>query len=64
MSSRSRVFIFAVLLFALPTCSALQPEVHHPLDALTPEEYWKVYHVLSDAGKLAEKTQFSRHPAS
>ncbi|MGD1081860.1 MAG: hypothetical protein ABR881_26375 [Candidatus Sulfotelmatobacter sp.] len=59
MSSRSRVFIFAVLLFALPTCSALQPEVHHPLDALTPEEYWKVYHVLSDAGKLAEKTQFS-----
>ena len=59
MSSRSRVFIFAVLLFALPTCRALQPEVHHPLDSLTPEEYWRVYHVLSDAGKLAEKTEFS-----
>jgi primary-amine oxidase len=59
VSFRSRVFTFAVLLFALPTCIALQPEVHHPLDSLTPEEYWKVYHVLSDAGKLAEKTQFS-----
>jgi len=59
VSSRSRVFIFAVLLFALPTCRALQPEVHHPLDSLTPEEYWRVYHVLSDAGKLAEKTEFS-----
>jgi len=59
VSSRSRVFVFAVLLFALPTCIALQPEVHHPLDSLTPDEYWKVYHVLSDAGKLAEKTQFS-----
>lgn len=58
-SSHARVYMFAVLLFALPTCSALQPELHHPLDALTPEEYWKVYHVLSDAGKLAEKTQFS-----
>lgn len=59
MISRSGVFVFAVLLFALPTCIALQPEVHHPLDALTPEEYWKVYRVLSDAGKLAEKTEFS-----
>ena len=61
VSSRSRVCIFAVLffVFALPTCIALQPEVHHPLDSLTPEEYWKVYRVLSDAGKLAEKTQFS-----
>jgi len=59
MSSRSGVFFFAVLLCALQTCFALQPEVRHPLDALTPEEYWKVYHVLSDAGKLAEKTEFS-----
>src|SRR5579863_2769744 len=60
VSSRSRVFVFAVLLFfALPTCVALQPEVHHPLDALTPDEYWKVYNALNAAGKLAEKTQFS-----
>jgi primary-amine oxidase len=59
VSSRSTVFIFAVFLFALPTCHALQPEVHHPLDALTPQEYWRVYHVLSDAGKLGEKTEFS-----
>jgi primary-amine oxidase len=31
--------------------------VHHPLDGLTPDEYWKVYNVLSAAGKLAETTQ-------
>jgi len=59
VSCRSRVFVFVVLLFSIPNCVALQPEVHHPLDALTPEEYWKVSHILSAAGKLAEKTQFS-----
>jgi len=47
------------LLLSLSTSFALQPSVHHPLDALTPEEYWKVYTVLSDAGKLGEKTIFS-----
>jgi len=57
--SRSRFLAFVVLLLSLSTSFALQPAVHHPLDALTPEEYWKVYNVLSDAGKLAEKTIFS-----
>jgi primary-amine oxidase len=33
--------------------------VHHPLDGLTPEEYFKVYNVLSAAGKLSEKTIFT-----
>jgi primary-amine oxidase len=46
---------------------ALPPAVHHPLDALTPEEYWKVYNTLRDAGKIDEKTVFSsvllREPA-
>ncbi|HUH63937.1 MAG TPA: hypothetical protein VLZ50_13115 [Terracidiphilus sp.] len=37
----------------------LQPAVHHPLDALTPDEYWKVYTVLRDAGHVEEKTVFS-----
>jgi len=59
MSMRSKVLALVVLLFTLQTCFALQPEVHHPLDALTPQEYWKAYNVLKDAGKLAEKTQFS-----
>ncbi|HEY9126735.1 MAG TPA: hypothetical protein VIM62_06390 [Acidobacteriaceae bacterium] len=38
---------------------ALQPAVHHPLDALTPEEYQKIYNILQAAGKLEEKTIFT-----
>ncbi len=38
---------------------ALQPTVSHPLDALTPEEYWKLYKILLDGGKLGEKTIFT-----
>jgi len=60
MPSRTRALVFAFLVFAFQTCCALQPVVQHPLDGLTPDEYWKVYHVLSDAGKLAEKTQSGR----
>jgi primary-amine oxidase len=44
--------------FLLPSL-ALPPAVHHPLDALTPDEYWTVYHVLEKAGKLSEKTIFT-----
>jgi primary-amine oxidase len=33
--------------------------LHHPLDALTPAEYWAIYNVLRDAGKLGEKTVFT-----
>jgi primary-amine oxidase len=59
MSFRSTVLACALLLVSLPACFALQPEVHHPLDALTPAEYWKAYNVLRDAGKLAPKTAFA-----
>ncbi len=59
MFSRIRLSIFALFLLVLAPCFALPPAVHHPLDALTPEEYWTVYNVLNDAGKLAEKTIFS-----
>lgn len=55
---RSRLVLVFLILFLTP-CFALQPSVHHPLDALTPEEYWKAYNVLRDAGKLEEKTLFS-----
>jgi primary-amine oxidase len=56
---RSRFFAVVFLLLSLSPLFALQPAVHHPLDALTPEEYWKVYNALSGAGKLGEKTVFS-----
>ena len=32
---------------------------HHPLDALTTEEYWTVHDVLEQSGHLTEKTLFS-----
>ena len=48
----------AVALFAVPAIAS-SPSVHHPLDPLTPEEYWTVYNALRDAGKLAEKTIFA-----
>jgi primary-amine oxidase len=46
------------LLFSLPAI-ALAPAVHHPLDALTPAEYWVVYKAVRDAGHTEEKTLFS-----
>lgn len=59
MVYRSRIlaFVFCSLLF-IPVF-ALPPSLHHPLDALTPAEYWTVYNVLRDAGKLGEKTIFT-----
>ena len=59
MVFRSRHFALALLALCLSTAFALQPSVHHPLDALTPEEYSKVYNVLQSAGKLEEKTIFA-----
>ena len=58
MVFRSRLLVLALILCLTPLF-ALQPTVHHPLDALTPEEYWKAYNVLNAAGKLGEKTLFS-----
>jgi primary-amine oxidase len=57
--SRCKVFLFSILFLSLTPSFALPPSVHHPLDALTPQEYWTVYNVLQGAGKLAEKTVFS-----
>jgi primary-amine oxidase len=56
---RGRLLVFALLLTLITPCFALRPTVNHPLDALTPEEYWKVYNTLLDAGKLGEKTIFA-----
>jgi primary-amine oxidase len=38
---------------------ALSPAVHHPLDGLTPDEYWTIYNTLRDEGKLTETTVFA-----
>ena len=48
----------ATLVFSLPA-GALAPAVYHPLDALTPAEYWVVYKAVRDAGHTEEKTIFS-----
>lgn len=58
MVSRCRAAVLVYLALLLPAF-ALPPSVHHPLDALTPAEYWTVYNVLRDAGKLGEKTIFT-----
>src|SRR6201985_1745745 len=58
-------------LIALPTLSAPvwgQTAVpHHPLDALTTQEYWTIHDVLEQSGHLTDKTLFSsvllREPA-
>lgn len=59
MVFRRRLFVAVLFSLVLAPAFALPPVVHHPLDALTPEEYWKVYNVLRDAGKLEEKTIFA-----
>jgi primary-amine oxidase len=51
-------FLAAAVLLSLPA-AALAPTVHHPLDALTPAEYWVVYKAIKDAGHTEEKTIFS-----
>ena len=52
-------FICLGSLFTALPGAALPPAVHHPLDALTPAEYWVVYKTLHDAGHTEEKTIFS-----
>src|SRR5215472_335722 len=52
------VFPVALFLLSLARAVALEPQVHHPLDGLNPEEYWKIYDVLRDAGKVNENTEF------
>lgn len=35
------------------------PTVNHPLDALTPQEYWTIYQTLRSEGHVHEKTLFA-----
>ena len=59
MGFRCRFLSLFFLFLPLTNSFALQPSVHHPLDALTPEEYWTIYNTLESAGKLEEKTVFA-----
>lgn len=61
MPFRRRVFATAAIAIAMLVVPsfAVSPAVHHPLDPLTPDEYWVVYNTLRDAGKLEEKTIFA-----
>lgn len=44
----------------LSACAlALPPTVDHPLDALTPQEYWTIYQTMQSAGHVHEKTLFA-----
>jgi primary-amine oxidase len=57
--TRFTTFAFlTTLLFSLPA-AAIAPTVYHPLDALTPAEYWVVYKALQTTGHTEEKTIFS-----
>ena len=59
MIYRNKVVSLFLFFFLLSPAFAAQPVVHHPLDALTPEEYSKIYNILQAAGKLEEKTIFT-----
>ena len=59
MSFRLRIFAAAIFLLFAVRSFGMQPAVHHPLDALTPDEYWKVYTLLRGAGHVEEKAVFS-----
>src|SRR6185295_17990936 len=42
----------------LPSPSSAQA-VRHPLDALTPQEYWTAFDVLRDSGQVDDKTRYA-----
>jgi primary-amine oxidase len=56
MRSLSRPAFF-LLSFFVPLVSSAQNELpHHPLDALSTQEYWITYDVIRDSGKLQPDT--------
>ena len=59
MSFRRSLAAFALSTVFVGRMAGLTPTVNHPLDALTPDEYWKVYNTLFQSGKLQEKTVFA-----
>jgi primary-amine oxidase len=56
---RRFLVVFFSLTLLMTASFALPPKVHHPLDALTPDEYWTIYRALRDAGHVKEQTVFT-----
>ncbi len=68
MHSTKKLLQNLIAFFVVSTAAFAQGRVpHHPLDALTTEEYWTVHDVLVESGHLTGKTLFSsvllREPA-
>ena len=60
MLSKCSSFCIALTLCALtPAARAIAPQVHHPLDGLTPQEYWTIYRTMRTEGHVHEKTIFA-----
>src|ERR1700685_3683453 len=59
-TSLSSVIAFSAALLATTASLCAQTRApHHPLDALTTQEYWTIHDVLEQSGHLTDKTIFS-----
>lgn len=52
----TRAFILFILLIVAGDAAAQSPR--HPLDALTPAEYWAVFEAMKASGRVDEKTRY------
>lgn len=60
MFSKTASFSLCCFLGAVSVAAhAVSPQVQHPLDALTPQEYWTIYKTVRAEGHLHEKTIFA-----
>src|ERR1700733_9548070 len=59
MSAKTSLYSLIALLALTPSLCAQTRVPHHPLDALTTDEYWTVHDVLEQSGHLTDKTLFS-----
>ena len=55
----SVAFLLFIFIFFPSAVLAVSPSVNHPLDALTPQEYWAIYGTLQAEGHLHDKTIFA-----
>jgi primary-amine oxidase len=58
-TSLSLIASFAALVVTTASLCAQSRVPHHPLDALTTDEYWTVHDALEQSGHLTDKTLFS-----
>ena len=55
----AKTSLYSLIAFSTLTVCAQTRVAHHPLDALTTDEYWIVHDVLQQSGHLTDKTLFS-----